>query len=381
MKISRLGALPLLLALPGLALTGGLLSSAAAAEEVAPTSATAKLSATTASVTQKVTLSGKVLPADAGYAVTVQTNSASGWRTVGRTTTGAGGAYSVTVPTRWYNRHVFRVRATNPDADPGCQDGTGPGTEVPCVPKPPTAVTSPQAAVTVKPSYNPGGSASAHAFLAGDDRIRWNGCKPITYKVRVKGGYDGSLKHIKQAVRMVGQATGYPFAYKGKTKVVAFGGAGNDAYDKSVDFTISWATPKQVPQLAGNVVGLGGPAWIWWGDAGEFVVGRVALDASQKNQLLKGFKKGNRSSWGTVMVHEIGHAIGLGHVGDRKQIMYPAALPGLLRLGAGDLRGSQKLGLAQGCVQRPAFRGVPERGSFAVPDTLHGLADGLADEH
>jgi hypothetical protein len=48
------------------------------------------------------------------------------------------------------------------------------------------------------------------------------------------------------------------------------------------------------------------------------------------------------------MVHEIAHVIGLAHVPDRNEVMFPVA--GMWRLGDGDLEGLRRLGAASGCL-------------------------------
>jgi predicted Zn-dependent protease len=46
----------------------------------------------------------------------------------------------------------------------------------------------------------------------------------------------------------------------------------------------------------------------------------------------------------SVLLHELGHVVGLGHVTDRKQIMFAMETPSVTRYAAGDLAGLAKLG-------------------------------------
>ena len=53
-------------------------------------------------------------------------------------------------------------------------------------------------------------------------------------------------------------------------------------------------------------------------------------------------------------MHELGHVIGLDHVTDQSQIMYPTVTTKLSVFGAGDLAGLQLLGRPAGCMTVPA---------------------------
>jgi peptidase M66-like protein len=73
----------------------------------------------------------------------------------------------------------------------------------------------------------------------------------------------------------------------------------------------------------------------------------VLLDSTEK--VGKGFTGSNRR--GKVLLHEIGHAVGLGHVSATNQRMnHIIDQTSTSNWGAGDLRGLNRLGIAGGCV-------------------------------
>jgi predicted Zn-dependent protease len=75
----------------------------------------------------------------------------------------------------------------------------------------------------------------------------------------------------------------------------------------------------------------------------------VVLDADASRFYPPTFAK--QPSLGALLMHELGHAVGLGHAGDRNEIMYPTTLAGRAsRWGIGDRVGLRLVGAAAGCI-------------------------------
>jgi hypothetical protein len=72
------------------------------------------------------------------------------------------------------------------------------------------------------------------------------------------------------------------------------------------------------------------------------VSGQVVLDRDQLADVLQ-FNAGRAVTTATI-AHELGHLVGLGHVEDTRQLMYPSARPVVSAFGPGDLTGLAALG-------------------------------------
>ena len=84
--------------------------------------------------------------------------------------------------------------------------------------------------------------------------------------------------------------------------------------------------------LDGGTIGLGGSGAVEVNGMQRFVVGKVSLDSNVQDP----------KQTQLVLEHELGHVLGLAHVTDSDQLMYPA-YHGQSGLGRGDVNGLKKL--------------------------------------
>ncbi|NYG54327.1 matrixin family metalloprotease [Nocardioides perillae] len=243
-----------------------------------------------------------------------------------------------------------------------------------------TALASP---VEVTLGWSGAGSPTAwRPLLRG---FRYDPCSPLTYRVNPTGAPAGGVRAVHGTFRRIAEASGLRFRYAGRTTAIPFNDVRRARYAPRTSLTIAWATPRQVRRLAGGVVGIGGSGGRMTSDGsvGVFDRGGVVLDRTFRAPA----RFGPGQTLGTLLLHEVGHAVGLGHVGDARQVMYPSLRPDALgRWGAGDLAGLRRVGAGQGCASltaatrvagRTVAGGAPEVVRFA-PDP-HAYALGGTD--
>lgn len=204
------------------------------------------------------------------------------------------------------------------------------------------------------PGYRPRGRAHQHRSLFANG-ARWNPCRTITWRANLAHAWPGALQDMKEAVRRTAWASGLTFRYLGRTSVLP-DGTTSQRYPSDTDLVVAWARPGTTPLLPRHDTDLlgtgGGVAWGGMVDemgrsAAEIRTGRVVI-STRATRLAPGF--GTRATRGSLLMHELGHAVGLGHVGSRAQLMNPTIRPGADRWGRGDLRGLTVRGAPRGCL-------------------------------
>ncbi|HXF03409.1 MAG TPA: matrixin family metalloprotease [Arthrobacter sp.] len=197
--------------------------------------------------------------------------------------------------------------------------------------------------------------SNSYRFLAspsaGQDYIAYDPCRPIRYVVRAAGAPAGGADLVHQAVERVSAATGLQFIYEGTTKERPTERRPSyqpDRYgERWAPVLIAWSDPEHSPALAGPTIGLGGSGWASRGGVSAYVSGQIELDTPQFRQLL-GTPAGKNSARAIIM-HELGHLVGLDHVDDPNQLMYAQASHDIVEFADGDLSGLSLLGQGE-CV-------------------------------
>ncbi|MFE4198044.1 matrixin family metalloprotease [Paenarthrobacter sp. NPDC056912] len=192
-------------------------------------------------------------------------------------------------------------------------------------------------------------TSTSYKFLAVKEDgtpLAYSPCRPIHYVVNSALAPPSWQPLVEEAVRQASVATGLVFIYDGpSTEIPSPNRSGYQPTrygDRWAPVLIAWSTPEQVPRLTGQTVGLGGSSSIGLSNGYKaYVTGTVSLDAPQFAGIMDA-SNGNEIGVAVIM-HELGHLVGLDHVNDPRQLMFDQA-SWVRQYAAGDLTGLAKLG-------------------------------------
>lgn len=208
-------------------------------------------------------------------------------------------------------------------------------------------------AATAGTTTTSGATSYAFSTVLSGKPMRWNPCAPIRWTANTSRGPVGGLDVLKASVARIAATTGTTWQYVGATTRVPSASYLPTAPASTFPpVLIGWTDGASSDLLRGqstSVLGMTRTSWFGVQRADGSKVGAtraavIALDRTDRLPLRGG------TSWNSVVLHELGHTMGLAHVGDSRQLM-AAMLPRTLSdLQVGDRAGLVRLGSTAGCV-------------------------------
>jgi hypothetical protein len=218
-----------------------------------------------------------------------------------------------------------------------------PGAKVP----PPGYEASPSPLGTPPPTTGSTAFVLQESPKEGQQFVAYDPCRPVHYVVRPENALTGGDILIREAVAAVSQASGLQFVYDGTTTEDPADDRQTfqpDRYGKRwAPVLIAWSTPGESPSLVGDVAGDGGSSYAQV--AGQPLVlaaGQVRLDTPDLAGIMASRTDG-AAQVRAIIMHELGHVLGLDHVNDPTQLMNAKNM-GVLDFAAGDRAGLVLLG-------------------------------------
>jgi hypothetical protein len=221
----------------------------------------------------------------------------------------------------------------------------------------PSPTTSPSPTPTPSPRPKVDGT---FRFLerVGGVPVRWNPCETITYALNTAGASSPVRADLKEVLRRVTRATGIHFRPVGVTRetfIRAYQRMRFRGVIRKAALILIWVDhddyqailrrlrdPRPSIAFAKTMKGL-------YANRDQYFGGIVVMDGDATAR--RGF--GYRYAHGSVLLHELGHIIGLDHVKDPDQLMYSGRHPNfrVRDFGVGDLEGLRRLGEEAGCLE------------------------------
>ncbi len=197
------------------------------------------------------------------------------------------------------------------------------------------------------------------AYLEGERvPVRWNPCQPIEYQVNTAGAPPGMALAIRDAIEQTSDATGISFRSRGETSRDAHDIIGGDYFANPLrsvyhPVLIDIVTHREFRTFhePARVIAFAHPQQGNGDLNDQYVAGFIVVDGGAR------YAPTGRWSMELIVLHELGHLLGLGHVRSPDEVMYSVEVARhttpnpIFTWGEGDLAGLDLLGADQGCLE------------------------------
>jgi hypothetical protein len=194
------------------------------------------------------------------------------------------------------------------------------------------------------------GPDTSHAFTfmetqdSSSDPVTYDPCGPIHLVVDSRTMVHDGMRLLQDGLDEVQDATGLTFIVDGLVDEPPLSGGAIFAADgEPRPVRVSWSDPRAETELKGKVSGVGGSAWVESSDGRRwYVTGTIVLDGPQIARVIE--RPHGWQAARAIVMHELGHLVGLDHVDVPGQLMQPELRWSHTTWGVGDRKGLAALG-------------------------------------
>lgn len=194
------------------------------------------------------------------------------------------------------------------------------------------------------------GVEGRYAFLAtqrgSQEPVTYGACRTVQVEINSDGEVPGGSQLVLDSMAHISELSGVTLDYSGPSterpdawsERMSSGGLRSDP-----PVLVSWSDEDETPRLEGDIVGIGGSISVRGGGdpRSRYVTGSVTLDGPDLHEIAEG--RDGQAKVRAVILHELGHLVGLGHVQDSGELMSETN-SGQLDFGPGDREGLARLG-------------------------------------
>ena len=202
-----------------------------------------------------------------------------------------------------------------------------------------------------EPAIAPGGQGGYAFTMTHPDGspVTFDPCRPIHVVVRPDHEPQGGRALLLRALGELSAVTGLRFVDDGATSEALT--QPRPSYqpqrygDRWAPVLVAWSTPAETPLLDGDVLGRAGPTpFATDAETTRYVTGQAVFNGPALDAQLR---LGQDDKARAVLLHELGHLVGLAHVEDAFQVMFDTNAYPLASYRSGDRRGLEQLGLGR----------------------------------
>jgi hypothetical protein len=182
-----------------------------------------------------------------------------------------------------------------------------------------------------------------------DAPVAYDPCRVIRVVINERTMPAGAKGLVQDVLEEVGLWTGLSFEVEGPTDEGASGDRADyqpaKYGDRWAPVLVVWSDPGEDPVLEGGVAGNAGSHFIETRHGAVYVTGRVSLDGPDLGRIIAAGGRRGRDYAGDIIRHEVGHLVGLAHIDEPSELMFPEGRPRRkFGYGPGDVRGLYELG-------------------------------------